>query len=735
MLSRIVSGRSQFGRRYFVYFVAAWVILIACFVVVERWADSKTTAYHEIQFNEQQVAQVLLAKRGIEDRVNVIKRDMQNLATLLPQPETQIGSDRKAIVSSFFAQSLEIISISDVSPRGREELMNLSADAMGHSTDMFSHFTEELLLSEADADTWVSDYTVIGETVYAALAIKMQSEQGAKNASWIMAVINLSNLFDAYVAPLRVGKFGAGYVLDHTGKILYDHEPEVIGRNVFDGLHAKYPALEELDRKMVSMGAGTGEYQFTVARGGETSRKLVAWNSLEFGGSRMIIAMSAPDSEIHASIDESRRIVFVAVLLLALGFIVTTYVFVRMRQRLMQVQTEEMANRVAEKTDDLNRELQARTESEDRFRDFAESTSDWLWEMDRDLKFTFISDRYQEITGFVPDFAIGKTRGEMISGGVDAVVLNAHLATLMNRRAFRDFRYDLKAPSSQQITANISGKPVFDQHGNFTGYRGVGSNMTVQVHAQRARDAALREAERANKAKSEFLAAMSHELRTPLNAILGFSEVIHLQLLGPDDAKKYNDYAHDIHTSAAHLLALVNDLLDVSAIEAGQIDVHFETVDIGPLIEESLQTVRDVADRNGIKIALKIADDMPDVHADPRAVRQILLNLLSNATKFSQSGCIISVSGKGIENGVEVTVKDTGIGIPAERLTEVTRPFVRGQRDPYKAERGWGLGLSIVSALVDLHGGELKIHSQVGAGTTVSFTLKSREDVKQNPLK
>jgi len=198
-------------------------------------------------------------------------------------------------------------------------------------------------------------------------------------------------------------------------------------------------------------------------------------------------------------------------------------------------------------------------------------------------------------------------------------------------------------------------------------------------------------------------------------------------LLGPNDSKKYNDYAHDIHTSAAYLLALVNDLLDVSAIEAGQIDVHFEHIDVGPLIEESLQTVRNVAERHGIEIACDIVGNLPTVHADPRAVRQILLNLLSNATKFSQSDCCISVSGKRIDYGVKITVKDTGIGIPAERLAEVTRPFVRGQRDPYKAERGWGLGLSIVSALVDLHGGELDIHSQVGTGTTVSFTLRCDE--------
>lgn len=732
MLSKIVSEPSQFGRRYFVYFVVAWALLIVCFVAVERWVDGKTTAYHEAQYNEQQVAQVLLAKRGIEDRVNNIKRDIQNAATLLIRSEKQSVKDKKDIVDALFAQRLEVISVSQVLPHDLDELLRSPNGPSKRSVALLERFSKDLRSSTEDQKKWISDFYFTDGAVFASIAVKLNADHDSEKASWIMAVVDLSHLYASYVAPLRVGKFGAGYVLDHTGNILYDHESEVIGRNVFDGLHAKYPALLDLDRKMVSTSDGVGEYQFTITRGGEVSRKLVAWNSLDFGDNRMIIAMSAPDIEIHASIDESRRIVLVAVVLLALGFIVTTYVFVQMRQRLMQVQTEELSERVAEKTEDLNRELQARIESEDRFRDFAESTADWLWEMDRDLKFTFISDRYEEITGFAPDFAIGKTRSDMIFGGVDQAALDAHFEAIRNRRAFRDFRYDLRAPSGQQITANISGKPVFDENGNFRGYRGVGSNMTGEVHAQRARDEALREAERANKAKSEFLAAMSHELRTPLNAILGFSEVIHLQLLGGDDPKKYNEYAKDIHSSAAHLLALVNDLLDVSAIEAGKMDVLFERIQIRPLIEESLQTVHDVAVQNGIEIASEIADDLPTVWADARAVRQILLNLLSNATKFSQTGCRISVAVKKLNDEVEITVRDTGIGIPAERLAEVKRPFVRAQRDPYKAERGWGLGLSIVSSLVDLHGGRLHIDSQVGVGTEVSFTLKCEEPPEES---
>lgn len=719
-----IPSQSKFGRRYVAYFVVAWIVLLVCFFFVERWADREATTYHEKQFNEQQVAQVILAKRAIEDRLQAIIRDLRGISKLAPKMDKQTVADVAQVIGNLTLQRPEIIGMTAVG----EDVAAIHASDQDeqnqeHIDSLLKPFRNSLMATDPDFGVQVSEYHIHNNRVYAAIATPINRFQDSQKPDWLIVFIEMSYLFDAYVAPLRVGDFGAGYVLDQAGNVLYDHEAEIIGRNVFDGLHDKFPSLLELDRKLLRQAEGKDEYQFTVTRGGDVSRKLVAWNSLEFGDGRIVIAMSAPDMEIHASIDRSRRIVYVAMVILVVGFAVTTYFFVRMRQRLLQMRTEGLSRIIAEKTEDLNRELQARIQSEDRFRDFAESTSDWLWEMDRNLRFTYISERYEDITGFTGDFAIGKTRKDMISGSVDTEALRAHFETLEQRRAFRDFRYELKPPDGEAIAVSISGKPVFDENGNFQGYRGVGSNITDRVQAEQLRDQALREAERANLAKSEFLAAMSHELRTPLNAILGFSEVIKLQLLGPDETKKYTEYAQDIYSSAAHLLDLVNDLLDVSAIEAGKAEVSFDSIDVGPLIRESVQAIQGSASNRGIEIVTDIPGNLLTVEADPRAVRQILLNLLSNAIKASKSEDTIAISATQSRMGVDVTVNDTGVGISAERLEEITRPFVRGQRDPYKAERGWGLGLSIVKSLINLHGGKLVIESEQGKGTSVTFTL------------
>jgi len=237
---------------------------------------------------------------------------------------------------------------------------------------------------------------------------------------------------------------------------------------------------------------------------------------------------------------------------------------------------------------------------------------------------------------------------------------------------------------------------------------------------------ALIEAEEANKGKSEFLAAMSHELRTPLNAILGFSDILSHQYLGQIGVQKYVDYAQDIHSSGEHLLSLINDVLDISAIEAGKVDLNMEQLSIDKMIAECVRIIaKDAADR-GIELATSSSNDLPLLRADKRAIRQILLNLLSNALKHTPEGGKITVSARRSNSKTLLSIADTGSGIPPELVSNLTEPFTRGERDPHKAAEGWGLGLAITKSLIDLHGGEIDIESTVGVGTTVSVALPHR---------
>lgn len=378
---------------------------------------------------------------------------------------------------------------------------------------------------------------------------------------------------------------------------------------------------------------------------------------------------------------------------------------------------------------DLTEQVKARralARSEMRFRDFAESASDWLWEMDENLCFSYFSERFREIAGYTPSEVLGRPRTAFTPEDHDSEKWRQHLSDLQRHRPFRDFRYDLEREDGSVLTISISGRPVFDEAGNFRGYRGTGSDITEQRRAEEARDSALEEAERANRAKSEFLATMSHELRTPLNAIIGFSDVLFHQYFGPPGEGKYREYAGDIQRSAEHLLELVNDLLDISAIEAGRTEIEKEALAIGEMIEDCVNSVIEKLRSKGVALVLAVPDGLPALLADRRAIKQVLLNLLSNAAKFTPPGGSIQVSATVSDGQGEIVVADTGEGIPEDLLARISRPFTRAERDPFKTEKGWGLGLAIARSLVELHDGELKIASEIGRGTTITVRLPNR---------
>ena len=237
-------------------------------------------------------------------------------------------------------------------------------------------------------------------------------------------------------------------------------------------------------------------------------------------------------------------------------------------------------------------------------------------------------------------------------------------------------------------------------------------------------------AEAANRAKSEFLANMSHELRTPLNAINGFSEMMVAEMYGPLGDGRYRDYARDILDSGQHLLALINDILDMSKIEAGKMSLRFEPVALEEVTEDAVRLVQNRAESVGLELAIEFPD-LPEVDADYRAVKQVLLNLLSNAIKFTPRGgrVIVKADLRDDPRGerVRVSVHDTGIGISAEDLERLARPFEQIEHQHAKTQQGTGLGLALTKALVEMHGGVLDLRSAPGQGTAASFSLPVRQ--------
>ncbi|MBI1215586.1 MAG: PAS domain-containing protein [Alphaproteobacteria bacterium] len=337
-------------------------------------------------------------------------------------------------------------------------------------------------------------------------------------------------------------------------------------------------------------------------------------------------------------------------------------------------------------------------------------------------------------------FGVEKEKFTPTVDGVSAMLLKRDLGRIYRvfqralvRKRDYELEFSIRRPAGGVRYVRCEGRCKVDpKTGKVEALFGIMQDITERTLHERALHEAKEAAESAYASKTRFLANMSHELRTPLNAIIGFSEMMQRQLLGPVGNNRYLDYIGGIRQSGEHLLDLINDILDMSKIEVGKYELYVEELNLGKIIRLAIHMVEGRAHESQVRLQ---AEDLPDdihIMADRRAIMQILLNLMSNAVKFTNAGGSVDVRCFRELGGVAIVVSDTGVGIPKDKLKVVTLPFEQVSGEFTRNHEGSGLGLAITKDLIELHGGTLDIDSDVGVGTIVTVLLPDKVPDSKN---
>ncbi len=356
------------------------------------------------------------------------------------------------------------------------------------------------------------------------------------------------------------------------------------------------------------------------------------------------------------------------------------------------------------------------------YRFLADNAMDLITRHSADGRIRFASPAARNLLGRPPEGLLGKAPAALVHPDELRTMQAAFVeASYFGRAATAEVR--LKRADGSYVWTEMRCRPAQPVAGKAADIVAVTRDISDRKAHERELIDARDQAEQASKAKSHFLANMSHELRTPLNAILGFSEVMTHEMFGPVGSPRYLEYARLINESGGHLLELINGILDMSKIEAGKFELSEEAFDLEDVAGQALAFVKIQADRKAVGLVMEVAAPCRRILADKRAVKQVLVNLLTNGVKFTPRGGSVRLCARRDEQGIEIAVSDTGVGISKADLERLGQPFEQAEGAHVRTQEGTGLGLALVKALAAMHGGEARIESTLGEGTTVRVHL------------
>ncbi len=369
--------------------------------------------------------------------------------------------------------------------------------------------------------------------------------------------------------------------------------------------------------------------------------------------------------------------------------------------------------------------------SEERFRALTESTSDWIWEVDSDARFTYSNPKVEDSLGFAPEEIVGRRLFELLPEAEADRAERFFGEKAQKGEPFDNFEVAVLHRDGHEVAFQVSGVPVLDADGVLSGYRGINRDITEHKQIREKLLAAMAEADAANRAKSEFLANMSHEIRTPMNGVMGMTDLLMDTVL----TREQREFAQTIKSSSESLLAVINDILDFSKIEAHMLELDPVGFNLRDCLADILQTLALRAAGKSLELAYDVGQDVQDaVVGDPGRLRQVIVNLVGNALKFTDRGEIVlrvesveepsSVTGDRSSVMLQFSVADTGVGMSADTQARIFNAFAQADASTTRKYGGTGLGLSISASLVELMGGRIWMDSEVGRGTTCHFTVR-----------
>ncbi len=402
-----------------------------------------------------------------------------------------------------------------------------------------------------------------------------------------------------------------------------------------------------------------------------------------------------------------------------------------------------MAAEIRQTYKDLQDSQRRNRRNRRRLEDFLQASTDWVWEVDANLIIRFVSDRMTEVIGRPAPTLLGTALLDVCQplNGPESERLRG---AIEEHRPFRDQVIEIRDADGALRRCHLSGVPVFDDDSDaFMGFRGTGTDVSARHKAEEAArvsgenlnealqelteknlelEVALSRVEAAGMAKTQFLANMSHELRTPLNAIIGFADMLKNQVLGKLGNERYLEYAANILQSGEHLNAIISEILDMAKVEAGTLGLDLERTDVAAILESSIELLSETAARDGVSIKLLVPGERPYLWADPRLLKQMALNLLSNGVKFSRGGGEVTATVERAEDGrLALKFSDSGIGVDKDDFEKIFSPFGQVANSMTRNHEGTGLGLPLVKAMIELHDGSVEMESEPGVGTTVTL--------------